>query len=61
MEWRLVGDGMGVVIVHKFYVGDRFRPRCGVTAAEDSEIGFNFLVYSFGFAVSLQVIGGGEG
>ena len=49
------------MIVCKFCVGDRFQPRCGVIATEDSEIGFYFLVYSFGFAISLRVIGGGEG
>ena len=58
---RLVGDGMRVVIVCEFSVGDRFRPRCGIIVAEDLEIGLDFLVYSFCFTISLRVVGSGEG
>ena len=61
VKWRLVGDGMGVVIMCNLSVEDRFGPRCRVTAIEDSEIGLNFLVYLFSFAVCLWVVGGGEG
>ena len=57
----MVGDGMRAVVVGEFSVGDRFGPRCGVIAAEDSEVGFNFLVDSFRLAVGLGVVGGGEG
>ena len=60
IERGLVCDGMRAVIVGELSVGDRFRPRCGVIAAEDSEIGFNFLVDSFRLAIGLGVIGGGE-
>ena len=42
----------------KFSVGDRFGPRCGIIAAEDAKVGFDFLVDLFCFAVSLWVIGG---
>ena len=38
VEQRLFGDGMRSVIMCKFSVRDRFRPRCGIIAAEDSEI-----------------------
>ena len=61
IEQRLVGNGMGVVIVSEFCVGDRFGPRCRIIAAEDMKVGFDFLVDSFRFAVGLQMIGGGEG
>ena len=56
----MVRDGMRAVIMSKFCVGDRFRSRCGIIAAEDMEVGFNFLVDSFCFAIGLRVIGGGE-
>ena len=51
IEWRLTGDGMGAVIVGEFSVGDRFGPRCGIVAAEDAEVGFDFLIDSLCFAV----------
>ena len=60
IERGLVSDGVRAVIVGEFRVGDGFRPRCRVIAAEDTEVGFNFLVDSFSFAVRLRVIGGGE-
>ena len=31
-----------------------------VVGAEDVEIGFEFLIGSFGFSVGLRVVGGGE-
>ena len=52
----MVGDKMRSVIVYKFSMGDRFRPGHGIIAAEDLEIGLDFLVYSFRFAVCLWVI-----
>ena len=61
IEWRLVGDGMGVVIMSEFCVGDRFGPGCGIIAAKDAKVGFDFLVDSFRFAIGLRMIGGGEG
>ena len=45
----------------KLCVGDQFGPRCGIIAAEDAKVGFDFLVDLFHFAVRLWVIGGGEG
>ena len=38
IEQRLVGNRMGAMVVCKFCMGNRFGPRCGVIAAEDSEI-----------------------
>ena len=60
IEWRLVGDGMGVMIVCELGMEDRFRPRCGIIATEDSEISLNFLVYPFSFIISLWMVGSGE-
>ena len=61
IEQGLVRDGMRAVIMSEFCVGDRFGPRCGIIAAEDTKVDFDFLVDSFSFAVRLGVIGGGEG
>ena len=61
IEQGLIGDGMRAVIMCKFCVGDRFGPRCGIIATENTKVGFDFLVDSFCFAVRLRVIGGGEG
>ena len=61
IERQLVGDGMGVVVVGEFSVGDRFGPRCGVIAAKDMKVGLDFLIDSFSFAVGLRVVGGGKG
>ena len=44
----------------EFCVGDPFGPRCGIIAAKDSKVGFDFLIDPFRFAVGLWVIGGGE-
>ena len=60
IERRLVGDGMGAVVVGEFSVGNRLGPRCGVIAAKDTEVSFDFLIDLFRFAVGLWVIGGGE-
>ena len=57
----MVGDRMGAVVVGEFGVGDRFRPRCGIIAAEDMKVGFDFLIDPFRFAVGLWVISGGKG
>ena len=61
IERRLIGDGVRAVVVGEFCVGDRFGPRCGIIAAKDTEVGFDFLINSFSFAIGLRVIGGGEG
>ena len=58
---RLVGDGMGAVIVSEFGVRNVVSPGSGVVSTEDPKVRFNFLVYLFGFPVRLGVIGGGEG
>ena len=58
---RLVCDGMRVVIVSEFGVGDVIGPGSRVISTEDSEVRFDFLVYLFGFSIRLGLIGGGEG
>ena len=60
VERGLTGDRMGVVIVHEFGMGNRFRPGCGIIATEDPKVGFDLLVYSFGFSIRLWVIGSGK-
>ena len=47
--------------MHEFSMGNRFGPRCGIIAAENSEISFYFLIDSFSFTVGLRVVGGGKG
>ena len=57
-EW---GDLCGTVrngVVVEFGCGEEFRPFLGVIGTEDSEIGLNFLVGSFGLPISLRVVGG---
>ena len=60
-EWGLVGYGVRAVIVGELREGDVLSPRSGVGAAEDSQIGLYFLVYTFGFPISLRVVSSGEG
>ena len=48
---RLVGDRMGVVVMHEFGVGDVFGPRSRVVPTEDLKVRFDFLVYPFGLSV----------
>ena len=61
IKQRLISDGMRVVIMPEFGMGNRFRPRCGIIAAENSEISFYFLIYSFSFSIRLWVVGSGKG
>ena len=57
----MIGDGMRVVIMSEFGVGDVISPRSGVVPTEDPEVCFYFLVYSFGFSIRLGMVGSGEG
>ena len=52
---------MRAVVVCKLGMRDGFGPRCRVVSTEDPEIGLDFLIYSFWFAICLWVVGGGEG
>lgn len=49
------------MIVSKFGMGDEICPRGGVISTVDSQICFDFLVYSFHFSIGLWVISGGKG
>ena len=57
----MVGYGVRAVIMGEFGEGDVLSPGSGVRAAEDLQIGFYFLVHTFGFPISLRVVGSGEG
>ena len=61
IEWGLVGDGVRLVPVSKFSMGDVICPRSGVVPTEDPKVCFDLLVYLFGFSVRLGMIGCGEG
>jgi hypothetical protein len=61
IEERLAGYGMRAVIVGKFGMREHFRPGCGITSTEYSEVGFNFLIYSLSFSIHLGVVGSGKG
>ena len=56
-----MGNGVRAVIVGKLSVGDVIGPRSRVIPTENPEVSFDFLVYPFGFAIGLGVVGGGEG
>ena len=45
----------------EFGMGDVISPGSRVISTEDLEVGFDFLVYSFGFSIQLGMISGGEG
>ena len=57
----MIGDGVRAVIVSELSVGDVISPRSRVVPTEDPEVGFDFLVYPFGFSIGLGMIGSGEG
>ena len=60
-EWRLVGHGVGVVIVCEFCKSNVLHPGSRIGATEDPKVSFYFLVDSLSFSVCLRVVGGGEG
>ena len=43
-EWQLVGDRVGVMIMHDFCEGNMLCPGGQVRATEDPKVGFDFLV-----------------
>ena len=60
IEQGLVGDGVWVVIVCEFSIGDFISLGTWVTCTEDLKVCLNLLVDVFCFAVRLRVICGGE-
>jgi len=61
MAGRWAGDRVRAVIVGEFSKRNLLDPRRRVCSTKDAEIGFDFLIDSFGFSVGLRVVGGGEG
>ena len=60
IEWQLVDDRVGVVVVSEFHMGNFVSPGGRIRFIEDSQIDFYFLVDLFGFSIRLRVVGGGE-
>ena len=60
-EWRLVGDGVRVVIMGEFCKGNVLCPGSRIGATENPKVSFHFLVNTFSFSIGLRVISGGEG
>ena len=56
VEWRFASGGVRAVVVDKFSRRDMVSPCFRVRAAEDAEVGFEFLVESFCFPISLGVV-----
>ena len=48
------------MIVCELGKGDVLGPGCGMRSTEDSEIGLDFLVDMFSFAVSLRMVSSGD-
>ena len=51
VKQRLVGDGMGAVIMGELGMGNVISPRSGVISTEDPEVRFDFLVYLLSFSI----------
>ena len=56
-----IGDGVGGGILREFCHREEFGPFRRLVLSEDLKIGFEFLIDPFRLAISLQVVGGGEG
>ena len=59
-KWWLIGDRVGMVIVGKFSMGNLFWPGDRIISTEDSEVSFNFLIYSFYLSIRVWMISGGK-
>ena len=56
VEWGFAGGGVRAVIVDKLGHRDVVSPRFRVRTAEDVEVGLDFLVESFCFSITLQMV-----
>ena len=56
VEWGFAGGGVGAVIVDEFHHGNVICPCFRVRTTEDVEVGFDFLIESLCFSISLGVI-----
>ena len=61
VEWRVLLDGVGSLVVGKFCGREKVFPVFGVVGAEDVEVNLYFLVYPFCFSIGLRVISGAHG
>ena len=61
IEQRLVSDGVRVVVVGEFGVGDVISLASRFVSTEDLKVGFDLLVYLFRFSIRLRVISSGKG
>ena len=57
IEQRLISDGVRVVVLHEFSMGDLVSPGTWVASTEDLKVHFNLLVYMFCFTVRLGMVG----
>ena len=53
-----MGHGVYLLIVAELHEGVQLVPHFGVVRTEDSKVDFEFLIYSFGFSISLGMISG---
>ena len=60
IEQGLICDGVEVVVVCKFCVGDLIGLETQVTSVEDSKVHFYLLVDTFCFTVRLRMVCGGK-
>ena len=58
VEWRFAGGRVGSDVMDEFCHGYLFSPFGRIRSTEYLEISFDFLVDSFGFSISLWVVGG---
>ena len=56
VEWGFASGGVRAMIVDELGHGDVVSPGFRVRAAEDTEVGFNFLVESLHFSIGLRVV-----
>ncbi|KAG5339180.1 hypothetical protein C0989_005258 [Termitomyces sp. Mn162] len=58
-EWGKLGGSMNMVVVLELGIGKEFVPVILALVAEEVEVLLQLLVYVFGLAIRLWVIGGG--
>ena len=56
VKWGFAGSGVRAVVMDELSHGDMVSPCFRVRTAEDAKVGFDFLVESFHFSISLRVV-----
>ena len=56
VEWGFASSGVWAVIVNEFCHGNMIYPCFRVKTTEDVEVGFNFLIESLHFSISLRAV-----